>query len=147
MVGTTEIMPFKGSFLLNLGHLSLRQSVVLIKLTKSFPGIRLFRVWPYVALALPTCSHKIPETHLLICVCLGIFLLPLILHFKMAWLFFFQNFQQFSLTQSPRTSFRLVGDRAMSGAHGQLTRGLWLELYIKLPKGSSSVYLTEVERC
>lgn len=52
MVGTTETMAFKGSFLLYHGHLSLRQSVALIILIKFFLRVRnldfgLMWLWHY----------------------------------------------------------------------------------------------------
>lgn len=51
-VGTTEMMAFKGSFLLNHNHHSLRQSVALIILIKPFLRIRnsdfgLMWLWHY----------------------------------------------------------------------------------------------------
>lgn len=104
MAGTTEIMAFKSSFLLNHSHHSLRQSVAL-----------LYSLSPFLESVIQTlascgfgtirCSHKIPRTHLLI-VCLGLFLSSHISTWC-SYNFFSSNFQkQFSLRQSPHTQLQ-----------------------------------------
>lgn len=64
-------------------RLSPGQTVVLIKLNNSFLIIRYSDFGP-AWFGITRRSHKIPGTHLLIFIYLGLFLFPLILLFKMA---------------------------------------------------------------